>query len=76
MIKILIDGKEVEAKEGSMLIEVAREAGAVIPSRSSTAWVPRSAVHPEPAGTPGPILGCAFQTGGIPASSGLPVVHP
>ncbi|MBW1838509.1 MAG: (2Fe-2S)-binding protein, partial [Deltaproteobacteria bacterium] len=32
MIKIFIDGKEVEAKEGSKLIEVAREAGAVIPS--------------------------------------------
>ena len=32
MVKLLIDGKEVEAQKGSMLIEVAREAGAVIPS--------------------------------------------
>jgi len=32
MIKIRIDGKEVEAKEGAMLIEVAREMGTVIPS--------------------------------------------
>ena len=32
MVKIRIDGKEVEAKEGTMLIEAAREAGAVIPS--------------------------------------------
>jgi NADH dehydrogenase/NADH:ubiquinone oxidoreductase subunit G len=32
MVKILIDGKEVEAEKGSMLIEAARGAGAVIPS--------------------------------------------
>jgi len=32
MVKLRIDGKEIEAKEGSMLIEAARDAGAVIPS--------------------------------------------
>ena len=32
MVKLRIDGKEVEAKEGTMLIEAARETGAVIPS--------------------------------------------
>ena len=32
MVKLRIDGREVGAKEGTMLIEVAREAGAMIPS--------------------------------------------
>lgn len=32
MVRIRIDGKEIEAEKGSMVIEAAREAGAVIPS--------------------------------------------
>ena len=32
MVNLRIDGKEVEAEKGAMLIDVAREAGAVIPS--------------------------------------------
>jgi len=32
MVKLTIDGKAVEAKEGSMVIEAARQAGALIPS--------------------------------------------